>query len=269
MTEIFTGNTRLEAWVRATNSLFHESDKNDSKYKRADVILDIESPTIEDPLDPEVLPQLDEMYDKNDSEPTHTIAEWIFPGSLYQREGIEGVFETYQKQITSLTSVIQWGPYAKRMIQQKNPDSSETYNPLEKVIEKMRNNHGSNSPMSSVYEVDLLESPNDIPLYDSAKDRNRRRGGPCLSHISFKLIDGHVHLTAFYRYHDYRFKVPGNLLGLARLQTCVAHEVGADIGKLVIHSSRAKIRQDGGIPELRDLTDELLQKIESRSFELN
>ena len=43
----------------------------------------------------------------------------------------------------------------------------------------------------------------------------RRMGGPCLSHLSFKLFDGAVHLTTLYRSHDYGYKVPGNLLGLA------------------------------------------------------
>ena len=78
-----------------------------------------------------------------------------------------------------------------------------------------------------------------MPLHSPADDGARRMGGPCLSHLSFKLLDGAVHLTAFYRSHDYRYKVPGNLLGLARLQDCVAREVGGSAGSLVVHSSYA------------------------------
>lgn len=267
MTEIFEGNTRLEAWVRATDSLFHDSDRNVGKFKRADVILDIESPADDDALDSELLPKLDDLYEDNGMEPTHAIAEWIFPGSLYQREGIEGVYETYPEQMESISELYKtrWGTYAQRIIQQEDPDDGSDFKPLENLIDKMRKNHGSNSPMGSIYELGIHQGPYDIPLYDSAKDRNRWRGGPCLSHLSFKLIEGHVQLTALYRYHDYRYKVPGNLLGLARLQTCVAHEVGAGIGKLVVHSSRAFINDDGGYPEFRDLTDELSDRIDSRT----
>ena len=46
-------------------------------------------------------------------------------------------------------------------------------------------------------------------------------------------------MTALYRSHDYRYKVPGNLLGLARLQGCVARETGQAMGTLVVHSSYA------------------------------
>ncbi len=65
-------------------------------------------------------------------------------------------------------------------------------------------------------------------------------------HLSFKLIDGAVHLTALYRLHDYRYKVPGNLLGLARLQAFVAAEAGAKIGSLCVHSTLAYVERGHG-----------------------
>ena len=55
-----------------------------------------------------------------------------------------------------------------------------------------------------------------------------------------------MHLTALYRSHDYRYKVPGNLLGLARLQCCVAYEVGRSIGNLTVHSSYAYLNGSKG-----------------------
>jgi hypothetical protein len=91
-------------------------------------------------------------------------------------------------------------------------------------------------------------------------------GGPCLSHLSFKYSAGAVHLTALYRSHEYRYKTLGNLLGLARLQGCVAQEVGAAIGTLVVHSTYAwlapsKVKGRGKpaltelLARLRELTD--------------
>jgi hypothetical protein len=83
----------------------------------------------------------------------------------------------------------------------------------------------------------VAEGEYDLPLYNTVDDEGRRRGGPCLSHLSFKLFSGRVHLTAIYRSHDYRYKVLGNLLGLARLQACVSDQVGLPMGSLVVHST--------------------------------
>ncbi len=80
-------------------------------------------------------------------------------------------------------------------------------------------------------------------------------GGPCLSHLSFKLFQDAVHLTALYRSHDYRYKAPGNLLGLARLQGCIAHEVDRSIGNLTVHSSYAYL--DGSKGAMRSLLKNL------------
>lgn len=67
-------------------------------------------------------------------------------------------------------------------------------------------------------------------------------------------------MNAFYRSHDYHFKAPGNLLGLAQLQACVANEVEAEIGELNVHSSWAYVDDSGGIPEFRELLSELHEK---------
>ena len=82
-------------------------------------------------------------------------------------------------------------------------------------------------------------------------------GGPCLSHLSFKLFQKAVHLTALYRSHDYSYKVQGNLLGLARLQCCVAREVGRSIGSLTVHSSYAYLSKSKG--DMRELLANLRQ----------
>ena len=81
-------------------------------------------------------------------------------------------------------------------------------------------------------------------------------GGPCLSHLSFKTFQGAVHLTAVYRSHDYAFKVPGNLLGLSRLLSCVARETGQDVGSMVIHSTYA-FWGAGQVQALRSLLRDL------------
>ena len=107
------------------------------------------------------------------------------------------------------------------------------------MIDKMRSEIATPGPKRSCYELGVADGEYDLPLYSPADDGTRRMGGPCLSHLSFKLFGDAVHLTALYRSHDYSYKVAGNLLGLARLQDCVARETGRDIGSLVVHSSYA------------------------------
>lgn len=258
MTTLFNSETRLEAWVMATDAIL---DKDD--YNMRDIILHIDSPEKEHRLGEDTYGALNEMYAKAGKKPIHTIAEWIFPGALYKREGIKGVYETYPVQREAFKSIIQWGPYALRLVKRIDPETGEHYNPLKTLIDKMaRANKEGNPEYHSCYEMGFLEGPFDIPLYDPAKDRKRPYGGQCLSHLSFKLFDGIVHLTAFYRSHEYRFKVPGNLLGLARLQECVANEVGAEMGDLVVHSSRAFIDKAGGKPAFESYVRDLIAEVD-------
>lgn len=255
MTHLIEQETRVEAWLEAADYLLN-NDKEEH-----DLILDIVSPgkyyeTESGVKESEVNARLNEHYRQNDMEPINAIAEWIFPGWLYANEGLSGVLDNYQKQYAAVESETTWGTYADRLIHRTEKSSGEEYSPLEKIISKMRDQkEGSGGVFHSVYEIGVHQGQADIPLYDPDKDRNFVRGGPCLSHLSFKLNGGKVHLTALYRLHDYRFKVPGNLLGLARLQVGVANEVEADLGKLVIHSSRARI-VPSGITEFRQIVNE-------------
>lgn len=68
-------------------------------------------------------------------------------------------------------------------------------------------------------------------------------------------------MIALYRSHDYRYKVPGNLLGLARLQGCVVREVGGSVGSLTVHSSYAYL--NGSKAAMRSLLRDLRQNAES------
>lgn len=264
MTEIHEAETRLEAWVQATKSIMGGDHKQD-------VILHIESPDIDSEKTEDAFKELNQLYERVEREPIHTVAETIFPGWLYVREGIDGVYDAYPDQIETIldnSDGYRWGTYFGRMIEQKNPETGETFNPLKSLINKMEvANDPENQTFHSCYELDLHDPSFDLSLYDSTSDRNMSRNLPCLSHLSFKLYDDDVHLTALYRSHDYRFKVPGNLLGLARLQSCVANEVDAGVGQLVVHSSRAMI--DDGEPEkgeFRDLVNRLFHEMNNHSL---
>lgn len=240
MTTLIEAETRLEAWMTATEHLLVvESELN--------LILAIQSPESDGCAAAEAMHLVDDFYsDSSESAmPLHTVAETIFPGWEYAKRGLRGVYDVYadgEYPAIHRSEPQRWGTYAFRLLRRQNADG-EIVNPLETMIGKMsREAQRDGGAKKSCYEIGIAEGEYDLPLYNTVDDQGRVMGGPCLSHLSFKLFNGAAHLTAFYRSHDYRHKALGNLLGLARLQACVASEVGVGIGQLVVHSSYAYLR---------------------------
>src|SRR5438128_4634474 len=96
-----------------------------------------------------------------------------------------------------------WGTYAIRLVRRRSGDGS-VVNPLDVMINKMRDEMqpGPGGTKKGCYEIGVAEGEYDLPLYSTVADQNRRLGLPCLSHLSFKLWKGSLHLTAMYRSHD-------------------------------------------------------------------
>ena len=232
MAKLIEAKTCLDAWTIATEYLLEQSPV-------LDLVLAIEMPASGGSN-----AVIDKFLANEDQPSMHSVAETIFPAVEYQRRGLRGVLHFYPDEVyPSIKShpSIRWGTYAYRLVRRR--DASGTFiNPLKQMIEKMRDEATKPGPKKSCYELGVTESEYDLPLYSPASDGTLRMAGPCLSHLSFKLSAGKVHLTSLYRSHDYRYKVPGNLLGLARLQACVARETGQSVGGLVVHSSYAYLK---------------------------
>jgi hypothetical protein len=224
-------STLAEAWLDAAEHLLDQPHWLDTT-----VVLHIDDPTRVRRADRAVAQTLDEFLVSHDNHSNHTVAETIFPGYEYVPRGVDGVFK-YPKEIFEKIDEHPdsrwWGTYAQRILHRVDGEGKE-YNPLEAMIRKMR----QKSPVKASYEVSLAF---DIATYDDDEHRGSRLGGPCLSHLSFKLIDRKVHLTALYRSHYYIHRAYGNLLGLARLQSFVARQVGTTTGPLVCHSTMAQL----------------------------
>lgn len=257
--KVIEAKTRFQAWFEAFKYLHKiELDFN--------LILSIEQPMIEDKLEKESNDIIEKYYIEENEYPIHTVAETIFPGWEYKKHGLTGVYN-YPNQIyprLKSSNPTSWGTYAYRILRREN-SKREFINPLENLINKMKNvvsNTKSSNPRSC-YEININEGEFDIPLYQTTVDHGRRRGLPCLSHLSFKLDKGKLHLTAIYRSHDYRLKVPGNLLGLARLQSCIAKEVGIKSGTMVIHSTYAYIDR-GNKKRLTQIINEIESIIDKK-----
>lgn len=254
MIEVFRATTRLSAWAGATKFLLAQPRRS-----ALNVILDIAKPSAPSPTDREIAKELDRQYGLAEQPPMHSVAETIFPAWEYQHHGLKGVLQLYPEEYDLMKpSHPGWGTYAERMIRRRRVDGT-LMSPLRNLIEKMRQEvkRESGSTFRARYEMNLVDAEYDLPLYDTARDDARRRGIPCLSHLSFKLVDKHLHLCALYRNHDYRYKAPGNLLGLARLQACIAKEARTSVGSLVVVSTLGYIEPLRRISEFRDFVNGL------------
>jgi thymidylate synthase len=134
-----------------------------------------------------------------------------------------------------------WGTYAQRLIERTGPKGEKIY-PLADLVEKIKQQLELPSTKRAAYELGVIEPFLDIPVYEPGHDRKYSMGGPCLSHISFKVSKEHrLYLTAVYRNHYYVQRAMGNLLGLAHLQYFVAKEAGIEVGPLACLSTCASL----------------------------
>ena len=233
MAKLIEADTRLEAWMAAAELLL-------ASGPTLNLVLMIRSPASDGRFQAANL-HVDKFLTNEQQLTMHTVAETIFPGYEYRKRGLRGVFEAYPDELYPAIKKhpkISWGTYAYRLVRRQKANG-EYMNPLKQMIEKMQMELARRGTKRSCYELGVAEDEYDLPLYNTVEDGTRHMGGPCLSHLSFKLFDGAIHLTALYRSHDYRHKVQGNLLGLARLQACVARETEQRLGSLVVHSSYA------------------------------
>lgn len=261
MSEMIKADTRRGAWMGGLHHLLENGpDLN--------LVLVVEQPAAAEIATVAVTERVDRFLREEEQYPLHTVAETIFPSWEYQRRRLRGVFETYgEEEFPALKAGAsnRWGTYAHRLICRPGADGKPT-NPLANLIDKLNKEKVTPGPKTACYEVGIAEGAYDMPLYNTVDDASRHMGGPCLSHISFKLFNGQIHLAAFYRSHDYRYKALGNLLGLARLQACVAREVELPMGTLVVHSSYAWYEARKGKRRLQKLLSDI-QELERAEVE--
>lgn len=247
MAKLIETDTRLEAWMQAADHLLvHGPVLN--------LILAVGSPATGG-----IDVVINKFLKDENQFPMHTVAETVLPAYEYRHRGLAGVLDYYPNKVYPAIKKHpsnSWGTYAYRLVRRPNAND-EPINPLKQMIDKMKSEIKKPRTMRSCYEIGVAAGEYEMSLYSPVRDGTRRRGGPCLSHLSFKLFRDAVHLTALYRSHDYSYKVPGNLLGLARLQGCVAREVDRGIGSLVVHSSYAFLGSSKGA--VRELLKRLHQ----------
>ena len=131
--------------------------------------------------------------------------------------------------------------YAQQLLSGNNPGFEYTYG------ERLRAWHLPGVPALDQIEQVILRlkaSANTrratavtwiVPV-DACKDEV-----PCMIVDDFKLRDGRLNLSIFFRSHDFAGAYPANLYGLARLLQYVSYEVGAEPGSICTTSASAHI----------------------------
>ncbi|MEZ5972602.1 MAG: hypothetical protein R3C31_12390 [Hyphomonadaceae bacterium] len=232
--------TCVEAWLAACDYL----TQSDDAWRAYNVVLEIAEPLKLGEDERAVVGILDQFLTDRGGMPFNTVVNTIFPAQLYQRHGAEGVYERYLSEVYPQIEKhpdCSWGTYAQRILCRTDA-LGETIYPLRDLVNKLKGQLQMSGPNRAVYELGLIDPFMDIPIYDPAQDRTRPIGGPCLSHLSFKLgPDRRLHLTALYRSHWYVQRALGNLFGLAHLLHFVADEAGLKLGSLICLSSMAQL----------------------------
>ncbi len=133
--------------------------------------------------------------------------------------------------------------YALQLLSAENPGFEYTYG------NRLRSWASEGSHASSVDQIEhvirrLKAAPSTrratavtwIPPTDEVREEV-----PCMIVDDFKLRDGRLNLSVFFRSHDFAGAYPANLYGLARVLEYVSGEVGAVPGSISTLSSSAHI----------------------------
>jgi hypothetical protein len=198
-------------------------------------------------------------------EKVSTVANTLFPQSWY-RESLGDAAAAHLYQLEENTRDVSHrtakrGTYFERLVAWPDPEKGRV-NQLSRVIDRLRLARQRDQKRGNQYEVgvtgpfeDGFAAPIVIPGHD-----NLTRGFPCLSHISFSLHRGQVHLTALYRSHDYVSRAYGNYIGLGRVLAFVGNESGWPIGEVTCISSSATSEFSRGGKFGKANVEELLAK---------
>lgn len=213
------------------------------------IILDINEPLVISPEEQEVLGAVDHFLRQHGKHPLKTVANTVFPEALYRQYGAAGVFQIYPDRIfpkIKKDKGNRWGTYVHRMVR-RTDQNGRVINPLEKIVSILKAEGQRTHQKRARYELGLVDPFTDISIADPTLPfATQAIGGPCLSHLSFKLDPkaNCVRLVALYRSHYYMARALGNLVGLSRLLSFVAREAGLQAGGLTCISSYAKLDTD-------------------------
>jgi len=249
----------VAAWLQATKAL------STVKKPIYNLVYSVASPASKSAEEDAIIRNFDKFAIDHKFHSSETVANTIFPLDTYRAKYKLGADEFYEYYLSAVLPKVkkQWGTYFERMITRLNDDGTlmmkgnRRLNPLDVLIDKLKRRVEKKAKTTTHYEVSVEDIALEIATYNPMRDGGYQIGGPCLSHVSFKIDrDNTLRLTAFYRSHWYIERALGNLIGLARLQWFVADASGATVGPLTIIAAEAVLDLSGDgrkVPETRSL----------------
>lgn len=242
---IILGEHRIvPTWIKALEHL------KQNKGRARNVMLELDQPNVVTQQDKACIGLVDvALRQYCDGLSVQTVAGTIFPQGLYKRAGAAQLESRFFKVMDRAKKKGTWGTYAMRLMRRADL-KGEPFNPLERVVGKLKHAAGLGNAFMSNYELGVhapedltLDEPAfcEVPLYSPGRDSKVIQNYPCLSHLTFKLVDGSIDLTAIYRSHWYAQRALGNLIGLSHLMDFVATESGTKVGRLTCISTDATL----------------------------
>ena len=248
--QVIVATSRADAWLKAVKALVKDRD-----WEAFHMVVEIENATNSGQQDKDVEDAIDNFLVNHGAQPLQTVAETIFPASEYRRYGTSGVYRHYPDKVFPNIKDGTWGTYAQRLLR-RTDHKGNTFNPLMDCVKKIKRQLNCQRRFRGIFDIDIVDSGFDLHTYDARLDRKRLRGGPCLSHLSFKLSNqDQLFVAVTYRYHYYMERFLGNMLGLGQLQYFVCEQTGLVPGPLLCVSSLAKLETgpNWGKRDIRDL----------------
>lgn len=239
----------VSAWREAVRLV-----EGQSHHEAHNVMIDIADPLARGTVSDPVVAEIDTFLRSRDVKPIETVANTIFPQSLYQRYGAPTFFDRFTNNVLpkARRPGDRWsGYYFERMINMPREGGGAPINQLMDITTRLRN--------PAVRARNKFE----LSIFDPARDvDDSPYGGQCLSFGSFKLRKDGDHerldMTVMYRNHYYVEKLLGNFIGLGRLMAFVAAEGGAEVGELTVISTHATVDLPGKSPNKatrKDISD--------------
>lgn len=189
---------------------------------------------------------LDRVLQEHKESTTETVANTIFPQSLWNRAlPREALFKRYRRLIPRLkkkSSSNRNGLYFQRLV----AFGDEEKNQLDFIIETyLRGNHRQSALQAAILD----------PKQDHT--HQRQRGFPCLQQVAFTTIDNKfLGITGFYATQYLFEKAYGNYLGLCRLGHFVATELGLELTRMTCIATIGELGDTISVGQAKQLLQE-------------
>lgn len=243
-----------EAWLRTLQ--YTAAQKNG---RAVHVVATVTQPGVE--IDG-VRTTIDAFLNEHGCQSVETVAETIFPASLYtpppfdwapgiakdkEAELDEAATRLYDAYLDILPLVVsvhanRRGTYFGRMITYPGREVGGV-NQLDARVRRLRSEANAGRRTNNTLDMDLAADALDdsfLPgLQEYSENDNRTRGFPCLTHIDFTLHEGRLHALAVYRHQYLVEKAYGNLVGLSSLMSFLSQQTGCELGELAMHATFA------------------------------